>query len=525
MIVGDASRKTAWRSSETDRDNIRWTMRTLNRQTTNYLDNGDWSYLRNNPIVGQKDQVELNLHFPDCLAVDAEGKPYSSSMEYNGRTDHRDHAKYSTDYDSVRDSYCPASHPYQIIELNLEVRYELDKMRAIYGESVVNNVDNWRLSTGDASGAGGHADFVSGWPTELLENMISSCLDSTSIPGKRCYIDDFVFDNNPGAVLKTVPYRGVVVNEQIDGVATLPSFANSCNLPTAPVCLVVSELPSSPRTILGLEPSEVNGQWQWNEALQLYEKGALQMEQKSSNGQWQVNRDRNSYGWCRQSTVGKESIFECNGNWQYKNKDGARQVSVDAKFGRCGALEVEVEHACYDHYAARLRFYVNRTRVHEFERVELAGCYNDAPQWVAVPNDNSSTLLLSLDEGWIITEDDWYPRYVCYEEQLLDCVQGAWQQVSVSELSTNTTPVYVATVLPEATVVAVESSTPSKATLLSATSPTVMIAVALSIVVVAVMVIGGCCFHKRKQQKMVKQMEVVVNEEQDEEEADGLQTR
>ena len=43
MIVGDASRKTVWAPWETDRDNIRWTLRTINRVDTDYLDHGDWS--------------------------------------------------------------------------------------------------------------------------------------------------------------------------------------------------------------------------------------------------------------------------------------------------------------------------------------------------------------------------------------------------------------------------------------------------------------------------------------------------
>lgn len=40
--MGQASRKTAWQPDETDRDKIRWTLRTINRSTTNYLEHGDW---------------------------------------------------------------------------------------------------------------------------------------------------------------------------------------------------------------------------------------------------------------------------------------------------------------------------------------------------------------------------------------------------------------------------------------------------------------------------------------------------
>lgn len=81
------------------------------------------------------------------MEVDSAGveAPVTSSPDY------RSHAAYITGWDSARQTYCPVSHPYQIPELDLEVRYELDKMRVLLGEAVVNDVRNWRLSTGDAS--------------------------------------------------------------------------------------------------------------------------------------------------------------------------------------------------------------------------------------------------------------------------------------------------------------------------------------------------------------------------------------
>merc|ERR1712007_386067 len=100
MIVGDASRKTAWAPWETDRDNIRWTLTTIN-------------------------QVEMKLHFPECLAVNEDGTPITSSDNY------RDHATYITGWDRSRNSYCPEDFPYQIPKLDLEVRYDLDHMREI----------------------------------------------------------------------------------------------------------------------------------------------------------------------------------------------------------------------------------------------------------------------------------------------------------------------------------------------------------------------------------------------------------
>lgn len=122
---------------------------------TNSSYHGDWSYLVDNPdLVGQSNQVEMKLHFPECLAVNEDGTPITSSDNY------RDHATYITGWDRNRNSYCPEDFPYQIPMLDLEVRYDLDHMREILPLDVVNDVRNWRLSTGDDSGAGGHADFV-----------------------------------------------------------------------------------------------------------------------------------------------------------------------------------------------------------------------------------------------------------------------------------------------------------------------------------------------------------------------------
>lgn len=167
LIIGDASRKEAWTNDDSVRDNIRWTLRTINRVSTNYLQHGDWSYLVNNTDLGKIDAVELKLVFPECLAVNScTGEPDTKSDDW------RSHASYISGWDKQRHSFCPATHPYQIPRLDLEVRYMLDPMRELLGVDHVNDVSNWVLSTGDRSGAGGHADFVNGWPVELMENMI-----------------------------------------------------------------------------------------------------------------------------------------------------------------------------------------------------------------------------------------------------------------------------------------------------------------------------------------------------------------
>jgi hypothetical protein len=150
LIAGDAKRKTEWTKADTVRDQIKWTVRS-NRRQTNYVDHGDWRYLRRNiALVEKEDQLEMAVDFPSCLAVHADGTPVLSSPNF------RSHAAYPVN------NRCPPDFPYHIPLLDLEVRYDLKAMRELLGRRVVDRIDNWHLSTMDQTGAGAHADFVSG---------------------------------------------------------------------------------------------------------------------------------------------------------------------------------------------------------------------------------------------------------------------------------------------------------------------------------------------------------------------------
>jgi hypothetical protein len=103
----------------------------------------------------------MNINFPNCFKLRSEdGKAKTGSGNF------RNHASYS-DPDSI--DACQDSFPYRIPTLNLEVRYNLKELRGSLGDAVVNNVANWRLSSGDVSGAGAHADFISSWPEDLFQ--------------------------------------------------------------------------------------------------------------------------------------------------------------------------------------------------------------------------------------------------------------------------------------------------------------------------------------------------------------------
>jgi len=62
----------------------------------------------------------------------------------------------------------------------------------------------------------------SGWPTELMENMIHNCTENTSRANRTCHLDDFDFDSRDGAD-KTVPYNGFIPDETVGpAVSSLP---------------------------------------------------------------------------------------------------------------------------------------------------------------------------------------------------------------------------------------------------------------------------------------------------------------
>lgn len=224
MIVGDASRKQEWAQHETDRDNIRWTLTTYNRKTTNYIDNGDWSYLKkmDPAIIASRSQVEMLLKFPNCLAVKKKnGKPITSSKNF------RNHAAYTTDVWDDSRGWCPSSHPFPIPRLDLETRYDLIPMRNLLGDDVVNDPANWILSTGDTTGAGGHADFISGWPSDMMTNIIANCTDGHNDDGRDCVLDGFELDGRDGRS-KTVPFTKSVPNEEVHRVSSLPGLDGQC---------------------------------------------------------------------------------------------------------------------------------------------------------------------------------------------------------------------------------------------------------------------------------------------------------
>lgn len=212
FVVGDASRMRDWKFDE-EHDDVRWTRGHQNRKKTTSERHGSWSYIREEGIV--PNELEINALVPDCLAVNKRGKPRTDSP------DHRSHGVYSSNKNP-----CPPSHPYQIPIVNMEIRYQLGEIKKVLGAKVVDNFDNWVLSTGDKSGAGAHVDFISGWPEDLMAEIIQHCRSSK---GNKCPISEF-FNISREKMRKKVVHRlKAIPDEVVSPIPELLIFKNhSC---------------------------------------------------------------------------------------------------------------------------------------------------------------------------------------------------------------------------------------------------------------------------------------------------------
>jgi len=249
FLMGDASRNTEWSSTE-EHDDIRWTLLTLNRAVTNHYDHGDWRYLKEMCEAREcvtTEQIEMKIKFPECLAIDSEtGFPVTDSP------DHRSHGSYADG------NACPTDFPYHIPELDLEVRYELDKMRPLLGSTVVDDPHNWVLSSGDTSGAGAHADLISGWDEPLMQRIILHCRDGPGSPqapedfncpeGETgcCPITQYFNATRTVMQEKHVDRLYPIPDEQITEIEILPLGSGNCPLKTIPPPTDAGPAPSAP---------------------------------------------------------------------------------------------------------------------------------------------------------------------------------------------------------------------------------------------------------------------------------------
>lgn len=117
--------------------------------------------------VSAHDGLSVEIIFPDCVAVDANGDPVLTSP---GGTSHVAYARGS----------CPRSHPYNIPQLTQIVNW--------------NNVpfeSDWKFSSdmmnGAAKGTTAHADYIAGWTLESAQIMTDCVRDGYKECGPGLY--------------------------------------------------------------------------------------------------------------------------------------------------------------------------------------------------------------------------------------------------------------------------------------------------------------------------------------------------
>mmetsp|Transcript_10674 Transcript_10674/g.22592 ORF Transcript_10674/g.22592 Transcript_10674/m.22592 type:complete len:491 (-) Transcript_10674:97-1569(-) len=200
VVIGDANRKTRYYPGE-ERDNVYWTQRGK-RPDSNSQDHSSWGEFIASHGLDAGTFIEMKTVYPECVAVDAYGRPLLDSP------DHRSHVQYIR-----RQQPCPPEFPYRVPMLDIEFRYELDKMWETLDPKVVQNPQNWFLSTGDRTGAGAHSDFISGWNTAVLDEAIQTCVGGNAENG--CLLSPFfqqprnVDMQKRVALLKEMPHEEV----------------------------------------------------------------------------------------------------------------------------------------------------------------------------------------------------------------------------------------------------------------------------------------------------------------------------
>ncbi len=108
-------------------------------------------------VGGSSSIVELHVAFPECVQVDAAGRPVLSS------TDNVSHLSYAG---AGGPSGCPSSHPYRIPQLSYVVRF------------AVPFASDWSLASDHGPGAKGHslhADYIAAWDAASMAS-ITDCV-------------------------------------------------------------------------------------------------------------------------------------------------------------------------------------------------------------------------------------------------------------------------------------------------------------------------------------------------------------
>jgi hypothetical protein len=112
--------------------------------------NGNWSTTP--PTRCENGKLVVRIFFPDCLAVDANGRPLLDSA------DHRSHMV------NAGSAGCPSTHPYPVPRLQTNLQFPIPTTK---GKPT--------LSSGAYSTM--HVDFFNAWQAGTLEDLVARCIN------------------------------------------------------------------------------------------------------------------------------------------------------------------------------------------------------------------------------------------------------------------------------------------------------------------------------------------------------------
>jgi len=118
--------------------------------------NGTWSTTP--PKQCSNGKLVVRVKFPDCLQVDANGRPLLDSA------DHRSHMADAVQPANGGKATCPTSHPYPVPRLQTNVEFPIPTTR---GKPT--------LSSGAYTTM--HADFFNAWDQQRLDELVQLCIN------------------------------------------------------------------------------------------------------------------------------------------------------------------------------------------------------------------------------------------------------------------------------------------------------------------------------------------------------------
>ena len=105
-------------------------------------------------------KLVVRIKFPDCLQVDANGRPLLDSA------DHRSHMVDSVRPENALKDKCPSTHPYPVPMLQTNIEFPIPP----------GTLGTVKLSSGAYSTM--HADFFNAWDQARLEHLVDTCLNN-----------------------------------------------------------------------------------------------------------------------------------------------------------------------------------------------------------------------------------------------------------------------------------------------------------------------------------------------------------